>query len=94
MFEGGGRDNGINAPELAAALCTSKRNVGQTVHDLREAGALIGSDTTTGYWILDSRDELEHLVRSMKSRICQIQKATTNAERLLKSLPPDGQITL
>lgn len=80
-----GEKNAISTSALRALSgMASNRAVTLAIHDLRESGNVICSDTR-GYFIPASPAEAAHFIRSMYSRIREIRRAVRAAEKYAES---------
>lgn len=81
-----GRDNAIPAADLAkVAAFPDARTLQQEIHSLREHGVVIlsATDKPNGYYLPESRQEVEQFVRSMHSRMKNTNIAVKSAELYL-----------
>lgn len=71
MYIPEGRNNAINAAELAAELGYSahpnQEELRELIRQAIQRGALIGS-SNVGYWIINSKDEAEEVLNSLQRR--------------------------
>lgn len=86
-----GKGNGIGVKPLAAQLGCEERNVRRLVEALRDEGHAICAHPSTGYYIAETPEELQHTCDFLRSRA--IHSLTLEAR--LKKIPlPDllGQL--
>lgn len=87
-----GAENATTAKELARkAGFATVRDLQSNIHDLRVKGEVICSKTDypAGYYIPDTKEELEHFCRSMNSRAHKINLAVKAAERMIRHIEVD-----
>jgi biotin operon repressor len=63
-----GKERGIGAEDLARQLCISERMLRSLVSEAREAGTAISATPETGYYIVQTADELEECCEFLRSR--------------------------
>ena len=63
-----GITRGIGVADLARLLGVPERRVRKLVSECREDGVAIGAHPTTGYYIAETPEELEHCCRFLRSR--------------------------
>lgn len=70
FYRGGlrGKANGVTAQALAFNLGCSERVVRQLITELREAGVALCGHPSTGYFIAETRAELEETCAFLRSR--------------------------
>jgi Mn-dependent DtxR family transcriptional regulator len=76
-----GEENAVSTKELASLLNCHWREITLTVHYLRRKGHVICS-CQRGFFKPERRDEIEHFVRTMRSRCKHIKAAAASAEKL------------
>ena len=63
-----GRENGLTAANLAAALYCNQRTVRELITELREDGVAVCGHPATGYFIARTSAELEETCQFLRSR--------------------------
>lgn len=84
-----GRENAIQAKELAHLLGMNYRAVTLLIHSLRTSGAVICSDNSSdcnGFYKPTCKADIEKFVRQMNSRTIKIKKAVKPAEKALREM--------
>jgi len=84
-----GRENAIQAKELAHLLGINYRAVTMIIHDLRAGGEVICSDNSSdcnGFYKPTCKAEIEKFVKQMKSRTIKIKSALKPAEKALRDM--------
>lgn len=69
-----GRENGRTMRELRQILNGDSRSIRLQIEHERRQGVPIVSDCQRGYWLAETRAEIEGFVRSMRARAREIQK--------------------
>jgi hypothetical protein len=88
-----GNKNRISRQMLCVLTNLSDRKVRQLIHNAREKGCLICTDTSEGgYWQPETREETEGLIRMTKSYIANLQRTISKAQNKLKTY--EGQVTI
>lgn len=81
-----GKENAVSTEDLVNLTgCSSARELQQYIAQERKAGALICSSTTGGYFLPESRREIEEFRRSLKNRAENTLVAIESAEKALSS---------
>ncbi len=75
-----GRENGITANQLAEMTGTEYRSITLRIQRERRNGAPILSDTTHGYWLAESADELRRCASALHKRATEIRKTAKALE--------------
>lgn len=84
-----GRENAIQAKELAELLGMNYRAVTEIIHALRASGAVICSDNSSdcnGFYKPTCKADLEKFVKQMNSRRSKIKSAVKPAEKALRNM--------
>lgn len=84
-----GAENAITAKELARkAGFATVRDLQSNIHDLRVNGEVICSKTDhpAGYYIPDTKEELERFCKSMNSRSREISLAVKSAKKMIRRI--------
>ena len=84
-----GRENAIQAKELANLLGINYRAVTMLIHSLRAGGEVICSDNSNdcnGFYKPTCKAEIEKFVRQMNSRTIKIKRAVKPAEKALREM--------
>lgn len=74
---GKGRANIRGGHDLAEALGVSQRMIGGVVHRAREQGALVGSSHGEGYYLIQTRDELDATIAHIERRARGLRETIT-----------------
>lgn len=88
-----GHRYGIGARELAAKLDINERKLRSFISELRENGVAVCGKPETGYYIAETKEELEQCCRFLRSRAMH----SLTIESRLRNIPlPDllGQLRL
>jgi len=88
-----GRSNAVPSSTLEQALGLGPSKLREMLHELRTAGALIGSSmssTSGGYYIPASYDEAYAGVQHLKSRIRELSRAYAGQVRAIKRQHPSS----
>ena len=81
-----GKENAISTEDLVNLTgCSSARELQQYIAQERKAGAVICSSTIGGYFLPESRREIEEFCRSLKNRAENTLVAIESAEKALNS---------
>lgn len=81
-----GKENAISTEDLVNLTgCSSARELQQYIAQERKAGEVICSSTTGGYFLPESRWEIEEFRRSLKNRAENTLVAIESAEKALNS---------
>lgn len=82
-----GRHAAINRDVLAGRECVSDRKIRAAIEELRRAGHLIGSTSSSGgYYMICEPEEFDEFIREYKSRAARILENCTAMERSARRL--------
>lgn len=88
-----GSENAITRNELSLKTKLGDRQVRELISQKRKEGEFIISSTQgKGYYLPETRAEVERFIMQQKSYIKNLQKGITKAEKALKIIP--DQITV
>lgn len=83
-----GRDNAQTMRELRQILNGDSRSIRLQIECERRGGCPIVSDCQHGYWLAETRAEIETFCRSMRARAFEIQKTAALVQ--MAKLEADG----
>ena len=90
-----GKENAVSSERLVAMLqLKSKRELQQRIAKERNAGALILSSSTGGYYTSRDRAEVAEFVRTLESRAKHTFSALKAARRFLRTMDKQTEIQL
>lgn len=69
-----GRENAQTMKELRKILSGDSRSIRLEIERERRSGCPIVSDCQRGYWLAETKAEIENFVRSMRARAFEIQR--------------------
>lgn len=83
-----GKENAITRNRLCELTGLSDRKVRMAIHDARTDGVMIISSTgQSGYFMPETRADVEKFIKQQKSYIRNLQKSVSRAEKELKNFP-------
>ena len=83
-----GKDNAITRVELSAKAGIGDRMIRKLISEKRKEGEFIISSTSDkGYYLPETRADVERFIRQQKSYIKNLQRSITKAERALRVIP-------
>lgn len=86
-----GRENAISKAEwMRRTGYTCERSLRKRLQELREAGEIICSESGIGYWLPESREEMEAFVRRMYSQAKKMFISARSAAVVIGM--PEGQM--
>lgn len=85
-----GKENAVSTEDLVRAVgCSSARELQQCIAQERNAGAIICSSTTGGYYLPANHAEIAEFCKTLESRAVNTLKALRSARRAMRMT--DGQ---
>lgn len=88
-----GKKNAISSEVLVEQLhLTGKRELQAQIAKERNAGAIILSTTTGGYYQSSDRDEIAEFIRTLEKRAKNTMKVLKSARKFLKNI--EGQMSI
>lgn len=88
-----GKENAVSSEALVEQLhLTSKRELQAQIAKERNAGAVILSTTTGGYYQSNDRDEVAEFIRTLEKRAKNTMKALKSARKYMKNI--EGQMSI
>ncbi len=82
MIKHSGKRNGIKADALSSQLGINARNLRNLITDCREDGTAICGHPSTGYYVAQTREELEETVEFLKHRAMHSLKLASTLSKM------------
>lgn len=84
-----GKENAVNAPDLARKLDISRRQVSRAAHEARKAGFLVAS-CNHGYYIPKNREELQEFYSRSRRQAVSFLAVLKTARKTLQEKAEHG----